>query len=81
MSIQTLAPPLDITWTRMAFSRDMVDTNFGDFIPDQAAEDPSDVMIREDGRGARNVPIMSSRGAYGQARSVGKHWLPRSWNP
>jgi hypothetical protein len=31
MSIQTLAPPLDITWTRMAFSRDMVDTNFGDF--------------------------------------------------
>ena len=31
MSIQTLAPPLDITWTRMAYSRDMVDTNFGDF--------------------------------------------------
>lgn len=31
MTIQTLAPPVDITWTRMAFSRDMVDTNFGDF--------------------------------------------------
>ncbi|MBT2456852.1 hypothetical protein [Streptomyces sp. ISL-86] len=31
MSIQTLAPPLDITWTRMAYSRDMVDTNFADF--------------------------------------------------
>ncbi|MEU6322773.1 hypothetical protein [Streptomyces sp. NPDC047009] len=31
MAIQTLAPPLDITWTRMAYSRDMVDTNFGDF--------------------------------------------------
>ena len=31
MSIQTLAPPLDITWTRMAFARDMVDTDFGDF--------------------------------------------------
>lgn len=31
MSIQALGPPLDITWTRMAFSRDMIDTNFGDF--------------------------------------------------
>ncbi|MEU9856249.1 hypothetical protein [Streptomyces sp. NPDC047974] len=31
MSIQSLAPPLDITWTRMAYSRDMVDTAFGDF--------------------------------------------------
>lgn len=30
MSVQTLTPPLDITWTRMAFSRDMIDTNFGD---------------------------------------------------
>jgi hypothetical protein len=31
MAIQTLTPPVDVTWTRMAFSRDMVDTNFGDF--------------------------------------------------
>ena len=30
MSIQTLTPPQDITWTRLAFSRDMIDTNFGD---------------------------------------------------
>ena len=30
MSIQTLAPPMDITWTRMAFARDMIDTKFGD---------------------------------------------------
>jgi hypothetical protein len=30
MSVLTLTPPLDITWTRMAFSRDMVDTNFED---------------------------------------------------
>jgi len=28
MSIQSLTPPQDITWTRMLFSRDMVDTNF-----------------------------------------------------
>lgn len=31
MSIQSLTPPQDITWTRLAFSRDMIDTNFGDF--------------------------------------------------
>jgi hypothetical protein len=30
MSIQALTPPQDITWTRLAFSRDMIDTNFGD---------------------------------------------------
>lgn len=30
MAIQSLTPPQDITWTRMAFSRDMIDTNFGD---------------------------------------------------
>jgi hypothetical protein len=30
MSVPTLTPPLDITWTRMAFSRDMVDTSFED---------------------------------------------------
>jgi hypothetical protein len=30
MSIQSLTPPQDITWKRMAFSRDMVDTNFDD---------------------------------------------------
>jgi hypothetical protein len=30
MSIQTLTPPLDITWTRLAFTRDMIVTNFGD---------------------------------------------------
>jgi len=30
MSVQALTPPLDITWTRMAFSRDMVDTEFAD---------------------------------------------------
>lgn len=30
VSVQSLTPPLDITWTRMAFSRDMIDTNFGD---------------------------------------------------
>ncbi len=30
MSIQTLTPPQDITWTRMCFSRDMIDTKFGD---------------------------------------------------
>lgn len=28
MSIQALTPPQDITWTRMLFSRDMMDTNF-----------------------------------------------------
>lgn len=31
MAIQSLTPPQDITWTRLAFSRDMIDTNFGDF--------------------------------------------------
>jgi len=30
MALQTLTPPQDITWTRMAYSRDMIDTNFGD---------------------------------------------------
>ncbi|MBE1605716.1 hypothetical protein [Actinopolymorpha pittospori] len=30
MSVLSLTPPLDITWTRIAFSRDMIDTNFGD---------------------------------------------------
>lgn len=30
MAIQSLMPPQDITWTRMAFATDMVDTNFGD---------------------------------------------------
>jgi hypothetical protein len=30
MSITALTPPQDITWTRLAFSRDMIDTNFGD---------------------------------------------------
>jgi hypothetical protein len=30
MSLQPLTPPQDITWTRMAFSRDMIDMNFGD---------------------------------------------------
>jgi len=28
MAIQSLTPPQDITWTRMLFSRDMMDTNF-----------------------------------------------------
>lgn len=32
MSIQSLTPPQDITWTRLAYSRDMIDTNFGDLI-------------------------------------------------
>lgn len=30
MSLQSLTPPQDITWTRLAYSRDMIDTNFGD---------------------------------------------------
>lgn len=30
MAIQALTPPQDITWTRAAFARDMIDTNFGD---------------------------------------------------
>jgi hypothetical protein len=30
MSLQSLTPPQDITWKRMAYSRDMIDTNFGD---------------------------------------------------
>ena len=30
MSVQSLTPPQDITWTRMSFSRDMIDTNFAD---------------------------------------------------
>ena len=30
MSIQSLSPPQDIAWKRLAFSRDMIDTNFGD---------------------------------------------------
>ena len=30
MAIQSLTPPQDITWTRLAFSRDMIDTSFGD---------------------------------------------------
>jgi hypothetical protein len=30
VGIQSLTPPQDITWTRVAYSRDMVDTNFGD---------------------------------------------------
>lgn len=29
-NIPSLTPPQDITWRRMAFSRDMLDTNFGD---------------------------------------------------
>lgn len=29
MAVQSLIPPLDITWTRLAFARDMIDTNFG----------------------------------------------------
>jgi hypothetical protein len=29
MTIPSLTPPQDITWKRMAFSRDMVDTDFG----------------------------------------------------
>jgi hypothetical protein len=29
-NIPSLTPPRDITWKRMAFSRDMLDTNFGD---------------------------------------------------
>ena len=32
MAIQSLTPPQDITWTRLAFSRDMIDTNFGDMV-------------------------------------------------
>lgn len=32
MAIQSLTPPQDITWTRMAFSRDLIDTNFGDLV-------------------------------------------------
>ncbi len=31
MAIQSLTPPQDITWTRLAFSKDMIDTNFDDF--------------------------------------------------
>ena len=30
MSIQTFAPPRDITWTRMAFTPDMIDLKFSD---------------------------------------------------
>jgi hypothetical protein len=30
MANQSLMPPQDITWTRMAFTRDLIDTNFGD---------------------------------------------------
>jgi hypothetical protein len=30
MGIQSLTPPQDITWKRFAYSRDMIDTNFGD---------------------------------------------------
>jgi hypothetical protein len=30
MVTQLLNPPVDITWRRLAYSRDMVDTNFGD---------------------------------------------------
>jgi len=30
MALQNLSPPQDITWKRMAYSRDMVDTNLGD---------------------------------------------------
>jgi hypothetical protein len=30
VSIQTLAVPLDVTWQRLAYSRDMIDTSFGD---------------------------------------------------
>jgi hypothetical protein len=30
MVTQSLTPQQDITWTRMAFARDMIDTNFGD---------------------------------------------------
>ena len=30
MSIHGLTPPQDITWKRMAFSRDMIDTSFND---------------------------------------------------
>jgi hypothetical protein len=30
MTMTSLMPPADVTWTRMAFARDMVDTNFGD---------------------------------------------------
>jgi hypothetical protein len=31
VAIQSLTVPLDITWTRMAFARDIIDTKFGDF--------------------------------------------------
>jgi len=30
MALQSLTPPQDITWKRMAYSRDMIDTNFND---------------------------------------------------
>ncbi len=30
MALQSLTPPQDITWTRLGYSRDMIDTNFGD---------------------------------------------------
>ena len=30
MGIQSLSPPQDRTWQRLAYSRDMIDTNFGD---------------------------------------------------
>ena len=30
VTIQSLTPPQDITWTRLSFARDMIDTNFGD---------------------------------------------------
>jgi len=30
MTTQTLTVPLDITWQRLGYSRDMIDTNFGD---------------------------------------------------
>jgi hypothetical protein len=32
MGLQPSTPPQDITWTRMAFSRDMIDTNFGGLV-------------------------------------------------
>ena len=30
MGIQSLSPPQDIPWQRLAYSRDMIDTNLGD---------------------------------------------------
>ena len=32
MATQALTLPLDITWQRIGYSRDMIDTNFGDLL-------------------------------------------------